>query len=70
MAGVSPVVGVPITGVFFLLGALLRLALPEHRAGLLVTRGRTTDVVTLGLIGALLVFGGLILLVPRHLIIG
>ncbi|GAA5043255.1 hypothetical protein HNP84_004391 [Thermocatellispora tengchongensis] len=70
LLGVPPVVGVPVGGAFLLLGAALRLLLPEPRAGLLATRGKTTDAVTLGLLGALLMLGGLILLVPRDWIIG
>jgi hypothetical protein len=44
------------TGLFLVagalvLGALLRLVLPERRAGLLVVRSRALDVVALGLLG-------------------
>jgi hypothetical protein len=69
LLGLTPVIAVPLAGAFFLLGALCRLVLPGARAGLLAARGRTADAVTLGLIGAMLVFGGLILAVPRHWII-
>ncbi|MCG5220719.1 DUF3017 domain-containing protein [Streptosporangium sp. KLBMP 9127] len=68
--GIPPVVAVPLGGAFLLFGAVLRMALPESRAGWLAVRGKTTDVVTLALLGALLGLGGLLLLVPRHWIIG
>jgi hypothetical protein len=70
MVGLHPVIGVPLAGAFFMLGALCRLIMSDARAGMLVMRGKMTDVVTLGLIGALLMFGGLILLVPRTWIVG
>ncbi|SDQ86043.1 DUF3017 domain-containing protein [Thermostaphylospora chromogena] len=70
LSGATPVVGVPLMGAFFMLGALCRLILPDRRAGLLAVRNKTVDVITLGVIGAMLIFGGLILLVPREWIIG
>lgn len=47
-----------------LAAALARLALPESRAGLLASRKRLTDVVTLAALGAGLLAGGLLLPVP------
>ncbi|MDF5751321.1 DUF3017 domain-containing protein [Spongiactinospora sp. TRM90649] len=70
MLGAPSEIMVPVLGGFFLLGAALRGLLPVTGAGPLAVRGRTTDVVTLGLLGVLLVFGGLVMLVPRDWIIG
>ncbi|GLW05498.1 hypothetical protein Misp01_06280 [Microtetraspora sp. NBRC 13810] len=60
----------PVAGGFLLLGALIRVILPERRAGWFAIRGKTTDALTLTTFGALLVFGGLILLVEREWIVG
>ncbi|PZG24608.1 hypothetical protein C1I98_35380 [Spongiactinospora gelatinilytica] len=68
--GAPTEVAVPLIGVFFLIGALFRGVLPEARASRLAVRAKATDVVTLGLLGLLLVFGGLMLLVPREWIVG
>jgi hypothetical protein len=67
-AGVATVVagafepGGVVMGAALLLGAVLRAALPQRRAGLLAVRSRPVDVVTLGLMGVGLV--ALALIVP------
>jgi hypothetical protein len=48
-----------LAGAMFV-AALARLALPEGRAGLLVSRKRCTDVVTLAALGAGLLVAGLL----------
>jgi Protein of unknown function (DUF3017) len=48
-----------LAGAMFV-AALARLALPESRAGLLVSRKRFTDVVTLAALGAGLLVAGLL----------
>ena len=48
-----------LAGAMFV-AALARLALPESRAGLLVSRKRLTDVVTLAALGAGLLVAGLL----------
>lgn len=53
-----------LAGVMFA-AALARLALPESRAGLLASRKRRTDVVTLAALAAGLLAAGLLLPVPR-----
>jgi Protein of unknown function (DUF3017) len=55
--------GAVIGGVALLVGALVRLVLPARLAGLLGTRKRVTDVLTLTVLGAGLVVAGLVL--PR-----
>ena len=55
--------GAVVSGVALLVGALVRLALPARLAGLLGTRKRATDVLTLAVFGAGLVVAGLVL--PR-----
>ena len=55
--------GAVVGGVALLAGALLRLALPARLVGLLGTRKRATDVLTLTVLGAGLIIAGLI--VPR-----
>ena len=52
-----------IAGVAFLIAAGIRLALPKQFAGLLASRNRVTDVVTLVIFGACLMVLGLVL--PR-----
>lgn len=52
-----------IAGVAFLIGALVRLVLPAQLAGLLASRNRLTDVVTLVIFGVGLLVLGLVL--PR-----
>jgi hypothetical protein len=55
--------GAVVGGVALLVGALVRLALPGRLAGLLGTRKRATDVLTLTAFGVGLVVVGLVL--PR-----
>jgi Protein of unknown function (DUF3017) len=55
--------GGAIAGSALLAGAAVRLLLPPSVAGLLVTRTRATDVVTLAVLGASLLVAGLVL--PR-----
>ena len=55
--------GAVVGGVALLIGALVRLALPARLAGLLGTRKRATDVLTLTVLGAGLIVAGLVL--PR-----
>jgi hypothetical protein len=55
--------GAVVGGVALLVAALVRLALPARLAGLLGTRKRVTDVLTLAVLGAGLVVAGLVL--PR-----
>jgi hypothetical protein len=55
--------GAVVAGIAFLIAALVRLALPARLAGLLATRKRVTDVVTLAVIGVSLIVAGLVL--PR-----
>jgi len=55
--------GAVVSGIALLGGALLRLALPTRLAGLLGTRKRATDVLTLTVLGAGLIIAGLVL--PR-----
>jgi Protein of unknown function (DUF3017) len=55
--------GAVVAGIAFLVAALVRLALPARLAGLLATRKRATDVVTLALLGVGLIVAGLVL--PR-----
>jgi hypothetical protein len=55
--------GAVVGGVALLVGALVRLALPARFAGLLGTRKRVTDVLTLTVFGAGLIVAGLVL--PR-----
>jgi hypothetical protein len=57
--------GAVVAGVALLIGALVRLALPARLVGLLGTRKRVTDVLTLAAFGAGLVVVGLVL--PRAL---
>ena len=52
-----------LAGVMFA-AAIARLALPESRVGLLASRKRLTDVVTLAALAAGLLAGGLLLPVP------
>lgn len=52
-----------IAGVAFVVAAGIRLVLPAKLAGLLASRNRTTDVVTLVIFGACLLVFGLVL--PR-----
>lgn len=47
-----------------LLGAVLRLALPEERAGLLAIRGRVFDIATMVSLGALITVAALIVPPP------
>jgi DUF3017 family protein len=55
--------GAVVGGVAVLVAALVRLALPAKLVGLLGTRKRVTDVVTLAVLGAGLIVAGLVL--PR-----
>jgi len=55
--------GAVVSGIAVLVGAFLRLALPARLVGLLGTRKRAADVVTLTVIGAGLIAAGLVL--PR-----
>jgi DUF3017 family protein len=55
--------GAVVGGVALLIAAFVRLALPARLAGLLGTRKRVTDVLTLAVIGAGLIIAGLVL--PR-----
>ena len=55
--------GAVVGGVAVLVAALVRLALPARLVGLLGTRKRATDVVTLAVLGVGLVVVGLVL--PR-----
>jgi hypothetical protein len=57
--------GAVVGGVALLAGALLRLALPARLVGLLGTRKRVTDVLTLAVLGTGLIIAGLVL--PRAL---
>jgi hypothetical protein len=57
--------GAVVGGVALLAGALLRLALPARLVGLLGTRKRVTDVLTLTALGVGLIIAGLVL--PRAL---
>jgi hypothetical protein len=52
-----------VAGVALLVGAVARLLLPPRLAGLLATRKRATDVITLTIFGAGLLVAGLVL--PR-----
>ncbi len=52
-----------VAGVALLVGAVARLLLPARLAGLLATRKRATDVITLTIFGAGLLVAGLVL--PR-----
>jgi hypothetical protein len=52
-----------VAGAALLVGALARLLIPARLAGLLATRKRATDVVTLAIFGAALLVTGLVL--PR-----
>jgi hypothetical protein len=52
-----------IAGIALLVGAAARLLLPARLAGLLATRKRATDVITLTIFGAALLIAGLVL--PR-----
>lgn len=52
-----------IAGIALLVGAVARLLLPPRLAGLLATRKRATDVITLTIFGASLLVAGLVL--PR-----
>ncbi len=55
--------GVLVCGIALLAGGFLRLVLPTRRVGVLAVRGRTTDVVSLGTLGAAVVL--LAAVVPR-----
>ena len=57
-----------IAGVALLAGAAIRMALPRRLAGLLASRHRVTDVLTLAVLGASLLVAGLVLprLGPRY----
>ena len=55
--------GAVVAGIALLVAALVRLGLPARLAGLLGTRKRATDVVTLTVLGIGLIVAGLI--VPR-----
>jgi hypothetical protein len=55
--------GAVVGGVALLVGAIVRLALPARLVGLLGTRKRATDVLTLTVLGAGLIIVGLVL--PR-----
>jgi hypothetical protein len=55
--------GAVICGIALLVAAIVRLALPARLVGLLGTRKRVTDVLTLAVLGAGLVAVGLVL--PR-----
>jgi hypothetical protein len=57
--------GAVVGGIALLAGALLRLALPAQLVGLLGTRKRVTDVLTLIALGVGLIIAGLVL--PRAL---
>ena len=52
-----------VAGIALLVGAAARLLLPARLAGLLATRKRATDVITLTIFGAALLVAGLVL--PR-----
>ena len=52
-----------VAGAALLVGALARLLIPARLAGLLATRKRTTDVVTLAIFGVAVLVAGLVL--PR-----
>jgi len=57
-----------IAGAALLAGAVIRMALPRRLAGLLASRHRVTDVLTLTVFGAGLLVAGLVLprLGPRY----
>jgi hypothetical protein len=55
--------GALVAGIALLVAALVRLALPARLVGLLGTRKRVTDVLTLAVLGAGLIVAGLVL--PR-----
>jgi hypothetical protein len=55
--------GAVVGGIALLVAALVRLALPAKLVGLLGTRKRVTDVLTLAVLGAGLIIAGLVL--PR-----
>lgn len=57
--------GLYLVGLALLVGALLRLLLPTRRAGLLVVRGRRTDIAVLTALGtAVLVLARVVPYVP------
>ena len=60
--------GAVIAGAALLAGAVIRMALPRRLAGLLASRHRVTDVLTLAVFGAGLLVAGLVLprLGPRY----
>jgi hypothetical protein len=60
--------GAVIAGAALLAGAVIRMALPGRLAGLLASRHRVTDVLTLAVFGAGLLVAGLVLprLGPRY----
>jgi hypothetical protein len=53
--------GAVVGGIALLVAALVRLALPARLVGLLGTRKRVTDVLTLAVLGAGLIIAGLVL---------
>jgi hypothetical protein len=53
--------GGAVGGAALLVAAVARLLLPARLAGLLATRNRATDVITLAVLGAGLVVAGLVL---------
>lgn len=56
--------GSVLMGAALVLGAVLRLLLPEERAGLLVVRGRVFDTVTLASLGVLIAVAAVIVPPP------
>jgi len=60
--------GAVIAGAALLAGAVIRMVLPRRLAGLLASRHRVTDVLTLAVLGAGLLVAGLVLprLGPRY----
>lgn len=64
--GAPPWTGGVIIGVSLIVGAVLRLMVPETRAGLMVARTRKADAFVFAAMGALLVVGSLSLLLRFH----
>lgn len=56
--------GCVVMSAALLLGAVLRLVLPEERAGLLAVRGRVFDVATMVTLGVLIIVAALVVPPP------
>ncbi|ETK33257.1 DUF3017 domain-containing protein [Microbispora sp. ATCC PTA-5024] len=64
--GAPPPAGATVMGCALVVGALVRLRAADARAGALAVRSRGMDALVLGGLGALLVLGSLLLLLPLH----